>query len=349
MEDHGFKKLVAWDIPMTDGYEYELVPNTSNDPGTHHFFGLKNPALVELVMAWKPDAVHVTGWAWFSHLWAIWEFYRREIPTLFRGDSHLLDNTQFGFRWWAKRMVLKHVFSWPTAFLYVGRANRAYYEAFGVKNDRLFKCPHSIDVDRFAGAPEVFENEAERWRLELGISPDKIVLLFAGKFEHKKRPLELIRAIQGFPDPRLVLVLVGNGELDVAVNACAIKDPERLRVLPFQNQSRMPVVYRMGDLFTLPSAYGETWGLAVNEAMACGRAVLVSDRVGCAEDLVDASCGRVFPWADLSALVDILEDMAADRKKLTDMGRAAAERAWQFNITSTENALVKCLKEVCKQ
>src|SRR5262249_48648278 len=156
-----------------------------------------------------------------------------------------------------------------------------------------------------------------------GIAPDRCVVLFAGKFERKKRPVELMRAVQAMPVPSPVLVMVGSGELDEPIKRIAATDPDRFRVLPFQNQSRMPVVYRFGDLFVLPSAFGETWGLAVNEALACGRPVLVSDRVGCAADLVDASGGNVFSWNDPDGLPRALAAMTRERAKLIDM-RAAA-------------------------
>jgi glycosyltransferase involved in cell wall biosynthesis len=346
VQDRGFKTPVKWDIALTAGYEFELVPNSSSDPGTHHFFGLRNPSLVDRVMAWGPDVVHITGWAWLSHLLAMRAFHKKEIRTVFRGDSHLLDSKTHGPRWWTKRALLKRVFSWPTGFLVVGAANRAYYEAFGVNPDRLWPCPHSIDVGRFAEPAAAYEKEATRWRQELGIADDRCVLLFAGKFERKKRATELMQAVRALPDPGPVLVMVGGGELEAEVNALAATMPERFRVLPFQNQSRMPVVYRLGDLFVLPSAFGETWGLAVNEALACGRPVLVSDRVGCAMDVVDASCGRVFSWADQSIVVQILREMMESRDKLSEMGRSATTRAWSFDIGRTEAALIACIQRM---
>ena len=348
MQDHGFMKPIAWDIPLTEGYEFELVPNVASDPGTHHFFGLRNRSLVDRVSAWRPDAVHITGWAWCSHLLALRAFSRRGVPTLFRGDSHLLDSPRSGPKWWIKRAVLELVYSWPSAFLFVGAANRAYYEAFGVEPNRLYPCPHSIDVARFAEPAEAFEREAGQWRQQLGIFEGRPVLLFAGKFEHIKRPVELMRTAQMLGDPSLVLVLVGGGELEDEVNAFAAADPDRFRVLPFQNQSRMPVVYRLGDLFVLPSL-GETWGLAVNEAMACGRPVLVSDRVGGAADVVDVSCGRVFPWGDFSVMMQAVNEMTKDRTKLSELGRAAARRAWAFDIARTETALMDCLRSLRRQ
>jgi glycosyltransferase involved in cell wall biosynthesis len=201
-------------------------------------------------------------------------------------------------------------------------------------------------VARFAEPAQQCEQEAVAWRRQLGISEDKVVLLFSGKLEAKKRPLQLMEAIRALGDPRYVLVVVGSGELAEGVNSLANADPTRFRVLPFQNQSRMPVVYRLGDVFILPSQFGETWGLAVNEALACGRPVLVSDRVGCAADVVDRSCGRIFSWSDPASLVTALREMTKTRDSLSEMGQNAAKRAWSFDISRTEAALTSSLKTI---
>ena len=346
VQDIGFRIPVKWDIPLTEGYDFELVPNVASDPGIHHFLGLRNPSLVERVAAWKPDVVHITGWAWLSHLQAIRAFGTRGTATLFRGDSHLLNQVRNGPLWWLKRFILRRVFSWPTAFLVTGKANRSYYENFGVESDRLFACPHSIDVARFAEPAAVLEQRAAQWRLELGIDPDRCVLLFAGKFECKKRPIELMEALRATSNPRLILIMVGNGELDEQIKSIANSDPDRFRLLPFQNQSRMPVVYRLGDLFVLPSAFGETWGLGVNEALACSRPVLVSDAVGCAGDVVDQSCGGVFSWTSASSLLRMLHELTETRDKLVKMREAAARRAWLFDIARTEDALIATLHQL---
>jgi glycosyltransferase involved in cell wall biosynthesis len=129
----------------------------------------------------------------------------------------------------------------------------------------------------------------------------------------------------------------------------AAANPKLIHVLPFQNQSQMPVVYRLGDVFVLPSKSGETWCLAVNEALACGRPVLVSNRVGCAADVVDESCGRVFPWNDLLALEQPINEMSKGQDKLLEMRRAAAKQAWLFDISLTEAALMVAAREVLGQ
>jgi glycosyltransferase involved in cell wall biosynthesis len=266
---------------------------------------------------------------------------------LFRGDSHLLDAAPRGLRWQVKRRLLQKVYSWPSAFLVVGKANRAYYEAFDVDAARLYPCPHSIDVGRFADLTERLDVDAAAWRQQLDIPADRCALVFAGKFERKKCPVELMRAVLGLGNPLVVLIMVGGGELENDVRSLAGAHPERFHVLPFQNQSRMPIVYRLGQLFILPSASGETWGLAVNEALACGRPVLVSDRVGGAADVVDKASGKVFSWSGPCSLQHALEEMTRDRNRLLDMGRAAARRAWLFDVARTEAELVDCIGKVC--
>ena len=347
MEDRGFKQSVAWDIDLTEGYDFELVPNTASEPGTHHFIGLRNPSLVARVNAWRPDIVHITGWAWLSHVLAMHAFFKMGKPTLFRGDSHLLNTVRSGPQWWFKRNILKRVFSWPTGFLVVGAANRRYYETFGVQPERLFACTHSIDVGRFAEPAGRYEQEARLWRRELGISDDTCVLLFCGKFERIKRPVELMRTVQTMSNLRAVLVMVGGGELEDQLKAMVADDPVRFRILPFQNQSRMPIVYRLGDLFILPSA-SETWGLAVNEALACGRPVLVSDKVGCADDVVDPSCGRVFRWSEPSSLLTAIRELAHSHE-LAEMGRSGKRRAWHFDVARTEIELVNSIQLLCAE
>ena len=346
VEDREFGIPVTWDVPVTEGYNFEQIPNVSSDPGTHHFFGLRNPTLVKRVSGWQPDVIQITGWAWDSHLWAMYAFHRMGKPVLFRGDSHLINVARRGAHWQLKRAVLTRVFSWPSGFLVVGAANRAYYEAFGVDPERLAYCTHSIDVTRFAQPADRYEDEARALRRQLDISDEKCVLVFAGKFERKKRPIHLMRAAQAIPNPDLVLVMVGNGDLGPEVNAIAAADSARFRILPFQNQTRMPVIYRLGDLCVLPSAFGETWGLAVNEALACGRPVLVSDRVGCAVDVVDPSCGRVFSWTDPSSLPKAIGEMTKDRDVLREMGRSAAKRAWLFDVARTEAQLMESLENL---
>jgi len=339
--DAGFGQDVAWDIPLTQGYEFEMVPNVARRPGSDHFFGIRNPELISRVRAWKPDAVHVTGYAYASHLYAMRGFHRLCIPVLFRGDSHLLDQVP-GLRWATKKRFLRTVYQWTKVCLYVGRNNYDYYRRFGVGEEKLFYCPHSIEVARFAQPNSELEARARAWKAELKIPEDKPVLVYAGKFEAKKQPLQLMEAMNSVQDD-VLLLLVGNGILNNAILSFAEQNPDRFKVLPFQNQTMMPLVYRLGDAFVLPSAYGETWGLAINEAIACGRPVIASDRVGCAADLIsNTQNGFVFEknnWPQFRKLLSRLLESAPSAEALR-------QRAWEFDTQIAADRVCEALQAV---
>jgi glycosyltransferase involved in cell wall biosynthesis len=327
--DPGFEQEVEWDLPLLEGYDHTFVPNEADEPGTHHFRGLINPTLPAEVERWGADAVLVFGWGWQSHLRALRHF-AGTIPVLFRGDSTLIDE-QEGIRRWIRRAGLWWIYRHVDHALYVGQRNRAYFEAHGLTDDQLTWVPHAIDNARFVEAPDADE-KARRWRNDIGIPEEARVVLFAGKLEAKKAPDVLLNAFLRLEDEQAHLAVVGSGPMEEELKACA-GNHARVHFLGFQNQSRMPVVYRLGDVFVLPSrGPGETWGLAVNEAMACGRPAIVSSNVGCAPDLVDEANGAVVPPDDVGALREALSNVLSNSRRRRRMGERSAERIQNWSI-----------------
>ncbi len=264
--DPGFGTEVKWDIPLLEGYAYHFVRNIAKYPGPHHFRGLNTPTLTQEIDAWHPDAVLVYTWNSRSHLQAL-RFFKGRLPVLFRGDSTLLDQRP----WW-RGFTAAHISHLgvqpcgtsqsPSAPITVTTSPGA-----GLPVQRITLAPHSVDTVRFAADSAEYERLAARWRHELGIRPEAIVILFAGKLQPKKNPALLLDAF-GTLNNGAHLVFVGNGELEGKLKAIARTLPN-VHFMPFQNQSAMPAVYRLGDVFVLPSqGPEETWGLALNEAMA---------------------------------------------------------------------------------
>ena len=341
--DPGFEQEVEWDLPLLEGYDYTFVPNDSKNPGTHHFRGLVNPECIPRIEEWGPDAVLVFGWGWQSHLRALRHFSGR-IPVFFRGDSTLIDE-QGGPRQWARRAVLWWVYRHVDRALYVGSYNREYFETHGLSGEQLHWMPHAIDNDRFADPEGTLQAEASEWRRELGIPEGGApTIVFAGKLSHKKAPDLLVRAFERIDAPEAHLVVAGSGPLEDKLRRRA---PETVHFLGFQNQSRMPIVYRLGDVFVLPSrGPGETWGLAINEAMACGRAVVASTKVGCAPDLIeDGTNGFVFESENEEALAETLQALI-DRPGLrARMGAASARRIEDWSLDEAGRRLVRAVRK----
>ncbi|OQP66884.1 hypothetical protein A3860_00505 [Niastella vici] len=339
--DPGFGKVIEWDIPLLEGYDYEYVDNISNEPGSHHFKGIINPDLIERIQAWKPDALLVFGWSFDSHLRCLRFFYKK-VPVLFRGDSTLLDE-KVGIRQLIRRFFLRWVFSHVDFALYAGTNNKMYFRKHGLKEHQLVFVPHAIDNERFCNNPEVNEQKARDWRKRLNINDSDLVVLFAGKFESKKNPELLLKVASEIPNKDIRFILVGNGHLDSTLKNAANGDP-RIHFLDFQNQNLMPVVYRLGDVFILPSnGPGETWGLAVNEAMASSRTIMVSDKVGCGVDLVSHKNGIIFPHGKHVECVSFLTALLENRKKLAEMNRESEKRITDFSYERIVRAVLNIL------
>lgn len=341
MFDRGFGKKITWDIPLLDGYEYSFLKNTAKDQGSHHFWGIKNPDLIEELKDWKAEAILVFGWSNYSHL-KVMRYFKGKIPIYFRGDSHLL-NEILGFKRVLRRGLLRWIYSHVDYAFYVGSNNKQYYLKHGMKEDQLFFAPHAIDNDRFSNLDERYKTEAQLWKNEHEIECSKKVILFCGKFESTKDPLLLLNVAKTMANRKdLIFLLVGNGRLEEKMKEEAVS-LSNVRFLEFQNQSRMPIVYRLADVYVLPSR-GETWGLAVNEAMACGLPVVVSDRVGCAVDLVEEGRnGAVFPAGNENALVSALDTLL--ERDLGQMGQKSQEiiSSWNFQaiVESIEKNVLK--------
>jgi glycosyltransferase involved in cell wall biosynthesis len=336
--DPGFKKNVDWDIPLLDGYEYEFLENTSTKKGSHHFNGIVNPAIIERVEAYDPDAVLVFGWAFSGHLKAI-RYFKNKIPVYFRGDSTLLDRTN-KYKAIARSILLKWIYKHIDYALFVGQNNKKYFLQYGLKEEQLIFAPHAIDNDRFSNPDDIYTNEANEWKRLLDISENDIVLIFSGKLEAKKNPLFLIELLKHCRSNYLKVIIVGDGALEKEIRKYAIED-NRLCLISFQNQQKMPVVYRLADIFILPSiGPGETWGLAANEAMASGCVIMLSEKVGGAIDLVkERENGIVFKLGDVKKCVDFIEELFVDRNKLTEMKVASKDLVNNFSFTHIATAI----------
>ncbi|SEP29399.1 glycosyltransferase family 4 protein [Mucilaginibacter sp. OK283] len=327
--DPGFGKTISWDIPLLDGYCYEWIKNTSTQPGSHNFKGIVNPGLINQIKSWQADAVLVYGWAYDSHLKVIRHF-KNKIPVYFRGDSTLLD-VKPGAKQLLRTIFLRWIYGHVDHAFYVGSNNDAYFKKYGLKDKQLTFAPHAIDNDRFAAEKG---EEAFKIRSNLGIKPGDILILFAGKFEEKKSPDLLLNAFLTLDVPNTHLLFVGNGILEETLKTNACRN-SNVHFLSFQNQLAMPATYQACNLFCLPSqGPGETWGLAVNEAMAAGKPVLVSNKCGCATDLVNPGVtGEIFEAGNASSLKKKLHSLIGEKNGLTILGSNAEAKiaGWTFS------------------
>lgn len=342
-KDFGIER--EWDIDLLSGYDHSFVQNTSSEPGSHHYNGIINPSLISEVKAFNPDKIIVYGWKFKSHLQLIRHF-KGKIPLYFRGDSTLLDDAAgFSIKKSLRRLLLQWVYGHVDFALSPGTASDKYFLNAGLSAKQIIRAPHAIDNERFSNQIDgnlSFREESLTWRRELSISDHTCIFLYAGKLQGLKNPELLIRSFlrlkSNYKD--VFLVMVGNGELENQLKekySNEIDFQKYIQFLPFQNQSMMPVIYRLGDVYVLPSN-SETWGLAINEAMACGRPVIASDKCGAAADMIkENENGFIFKAGDENDLYNCMKKMV--NADLVSMGASAQETVQHFSYASFVDAL----------
>lgn len=344
MRDPRFATTFQWDVDLLSGYDAEFVPNVSPTPGAESFRGFNNPEIARRLGAWRPDAILLFGYKWQTHLRVIAWARLHRVPLIFRGDSHLLGR---GKPTRLRRLLLAALYRQFDAVTAVGAANRAYFQTFGVADHRLFFAPHAVNDGLFDPTLPVHRVAAARLRATLGLGPATRVVLFAGKFVGDKQPLPLLEAFLALHLPNTALVFVGDGEQrELLATAARAAAPGTVHFLPFANQSEMPARYLLADIFALPSrGLYETWGLAVNEAMHMGVPCLVSERVGCQQDLVsDGETGWVFRSEDPASLREKLA--AALTADLAAFKPRVAARIARYTYASAAAGLMSAVARV---
>lgn len=328
--DRQFGTSVQWDIPVLAGYRHIFLKNYSPRPSIYGFTGLFHPGIVaKLWRLPRRSIVVVHGWAYLSNWMAI--FFARLFghTVCLRGESPLShEQTQVGFRKSLRNWLLRRLlFPGVDRFLYIGQQNRLFYRHFGVPESKFLFAPYSVDNRRFQEQANALMPAQKSVRESLGLPTSAFIVLFAGKFIPKKRPLDLLKALAGINDDRVFALFVGEGALrhEMETFIHDYKLGERARLTGFINQSDIGRYYASADLFVMCSDAGETWGLATNEAMNFGLPVVVSDLTGCGDDLViTGQNGFVFPTGDVERLKEHILFVCRNpqwREKATELSK----------------------------
>jgi glycosyltransferase involved in cell wall biosynthesis len=338
----GFDRAFEWDTPLFDGYRWKIVRESaaSDDFSTRSFRGLDVRGMGAALAETAPDVVLVPGWYSIALMRAIVWARFRGIPVIYRGDT----NNAVGPRGWRRvvwRLKTRGLLALYSAYLSVGRRSREYLTANGAAETRIYASPASVDNEEFASnaAPHLPCGPRAEARLRLAAGPQDFVVLFAGKLEAKKRPLDAVRAAASLGRDAL-LVVAGSGPLQDEMRCEAARLDVRLTSLGFVNQRQMGEVYAAADCLVLPSDAHESWGLVVNEAMATGLPAVVSDHVGCGPDLIiPGKTGETHRAGDVQDLARALERVRA-RGGRTTMADACRERAARCNFGAASMGLV---------
>ena len=299
-----FREAADPGVPLTT-----LLPNADWSPRIQ---------LRSSILLWKelnrldPSVVFVPGYYTAPGFTAaLWGRVKRR-RTVLMTESTQFDHPRTGWKEAVKGFGIRSLFSYAICG---GKAHARYLQALGFPADRIGTCYDVVDNSYYA---QMAQSARE---LDAQSTPHQPYFLFAGRLSPEKNVAGLITAYKNYRrnGGTWQLVLVGSGPQEQVLRQAADESgfAEDITFAGLKGASELSRYYARAGCFVLPSTR-EPWGLVVNEAMAAGLPVIVSDRCGCAEDLViDGANGYVFSPAREGDLESKLMQMetAGDRQR----------------------------------
>jgi glycosyltransferase involved in cell wall biosynthesis len=315
--------LRQWSIYKEEiQFSYEVLPAWRARLSRHNF--LLNRGVSRALSKCDPDIVVCGGYSYVASWQALaWAKWRRTPFVLWtestgRDQRRALPPIEI-----AKRSFIRAC----DGFLVPGKASLNYLVSLGASVDRVFVAPNAVDVARFTLAAELAKNDAEAIRADLQL-PTRF-FLFVGRLVPAKGIFDFCEAYSQLPaDLRreVGLVYVGDGAARSELERRATTvTPGSIRVVGFTQRDDLANFYALAQALVLPT-HSDTWGLVVNEAMACGLPIITTDVAGCAEDLVHhGENGFLVPPRNVGGLADAMTLLALDTGLARNMGRRSSE------------------------
>ncbi len=277
----------------------------------------------------QPQVVAIPGWSERAALAALNWCVATGTPAILMGDSH---GKVYRRVWW-KETVKRRIVPLFRSALVAGQRSVDYVISLGMPRERIFTGYDVVDNQHFINGAESSRQKADIVREQLGLPRDYFLTIsrFVTKPPDRKNLNTFIQAYARYHQRAGTrvwkLVLVGDGPLKSKI--LHLRDQLNLGdalVLPgFLQYGELPAYYGLANAFILASI-SETWGLVVNEAMAAGLPVIVSERCGCAPDLVaNGRNGFTFNPFDVDALEELMFKVASDECDCKVMGQASHE------------------------
>jgi glycosyltransferase involved in cell wall biosynthesis len=358
-QDEGFGVDVKWDVPLLEGYRYKFLP-VIRDDGTQTVTTPLNYGIFSELRGREGeprfDLLWTHGYNMVNALHGMLAAKALGIPVLVRADMWLRDRPRSGPKLLLKTLFFQFLKNMMDGVLPVGTLNAEYWRHYLGNDVPLFLMPYAVDNDYFQRRSLEAAATRDTFRRELGLEAGRPVILFASKLQQRKHCSDLIDAYKSLINeetgqPHPYLLIVGDGEERAALEKQAKSSGlTGVRFCGFRNQSELPRFFDLASVFVLPARH-EPWGLVVNEVMNAGRAVILSDDIGCQPDLVtDGVEGYVFPVRDVKALAEALRRVLATPETAAQMGQCALDRinAWSFeeDIQALRQAIAQLTRKI---
>ncbi len=309
----------------------------------HHDYPV-TPGVVGALTDAQPEVVVVSGWSTFAAQAAIAWCGIKGIPYLLVVESHD-EGPRAGWRKTVKGTVVPPIVERAAGLLVTGALARDSMIARGAQPERVRVFANTIDVEDFGKQADRLAGRRPEVRHTLGVEPEDVVVLSVARLAPEKGLDVLVRAVAAADDPRLVLVVAGEGSERAGLVELARELSARLTLVGDVDWQRIVELYVAADVFALLSER-EPWAVVVNEAAACGLPLVLTDRVGAAHDLLrDGENGALVGAGDVAAAARALRALAADPQLRRAQGARSRELAGDWGYGPSVEGLLEAVRE----
>jgi len=336
--DKDFNKQIKWNIPLINTYKYSILKNSNKNSLDSFFF---NSSGIKEAIKKNFDKVIILGWNNIFYLkiffWSL--YYSSRI--IIRSENNLYKKQNF-LKKILKEIILRIFFKIINSFISIGLLNEEFYKHYGVKKNKIFRAPYSVD-DNFFKKNKV--RNKQKWKKNNNIRNRAKIFLFVGKLIKRKRVLDLIKVAQSEKiNKNAYFLIIGDGPLKKKllqkINNLKLNN---ISVLGFKSQSQLRFYYSLADVLILPSEY-ETWGLVINEAMSAGVPCIVSDSCGAAKDMIiKYKTGFQYKNGNINQLIKLINLIINNKNILFDLKKNTFLHSRKFSLNKTVEGFLNAI------
>ncbi len=317
-------------------FSYEVLPSARLRAGKSNL--LLNWKLRSCLERSDPEAILCGGYNYLASWEALWWAKKHRSEVILWSESNRHD-ARSGRG--AVEYLKSYFVSRCDRFVVPGKASREYLQSMGVDDEKIGVAPNAVDNGWYRAQAATIRAASSKFRDRLAL-PERF-FLFAGRLVAEKGVFDLLDAYAALASEvrsEVGLVIAGDGPTRAQLQRRA-QDVQLGNVCftGFLHREELAGVYALAAALILPT-HSDPWGLVVNEAMACGLPIIVTNVAGCASDLVENGWnGYVVPRRspkELSAALDLL----IQNRELTQKMRARSlERIQNYSPEACANGL----------
>lgn len=321
-------------------------PYTLLHEGTLEEISLLNriSGILKAIKDFKPDVVNLTGYYDIASWTVLFYCKLKGIKTVLSNESTANDHTRNGIKESIKSLIIKQF----DGYFNFGTRSENYILSLGISTKKMLVKRNCVDNKALKQIYLKYLPERNRHQQMLKISPKNFI--FVGRLIDYKNLfhfLEAFKLAQTKSSNDWGVIILGDGELKEDLQQFVFKN--KIQNISFQNGvswQQVPEYLALSDVLVLPS-YSEPWGLVVNEAMACGLPVIVSDQCGCAIDLVkNGENGFTFSPDNQEQLTKILLKFMNNEVDSEQMGLVSQRIIQEYSPENVASEMYKGFQQI---